>query len=321
MSQNTIPAVLTVHNLSKIFTTGGLIKKLQIFTAVDTISFSLNSGEILGLLGPNGAGKTTTIQMLLGLLTPTSGSIEYFGKNFYAHRSEIMQQVTFASSYLKLPGSLSIYEALEIYSKLYSIPKTMRTVRIHNSLELFGLTAIKDRLIKKLSAGQLTRTMLAKAFLPNPKIVLLDEPTAALDPDIAQQVRTFILEQRRNLGVSVLFTSHNMAEVEEICDRVLIIKQGKILASETPAKLAATVKSAKVRLLVTHNREQLIDYAQKQQIPYTIQEQATGQSIEFSLDEQYIAVFLSDIAYLQVKYTQISIDKPTLEDYFLEIAR
>jgi ABC-2 type transport system ATP-binding protein len=312
---------LTVHNLSKIFTTGGLVKKLQTFTAVDAISFSLDSGEILGLLGPNGAGKTTTIQMLLGLLTPTSGSIEYFGKNFYEHRTEIMQQVTFASSYLKLPGSLSIYEALSIYSKLYGIPKNSRVARIEHSLELFGLTTIKDRLIKKLSAGQLTRTMLAKAFLPQPKIVLLDEPTAALDPDIAQQVRTFILEQRRTVGVSVLFTSHNMTEVEEICDRVLIIKQGKILASETPAKLAATVKSAKVRLFVTHNREQLLAYAQEQNIPYSIPEQTTGKTIEFSLDEQDIAAFLSDIAYLQVKYSQISIDKPTLEDYFLEIAR
>ena len=317
MSRNTNTAVLAAHNLSKVFKTGGLFKKPHVFTAVDNITFSLKAGEILGLLGPNGAGKTTTIQMLLGLLTPTSGSITYFDKDFYRHRSEIMQHVTFASSYLKLPGSLSIDEALVIYSKLYCVPAAIRRARIDKNLELFGLTSIKDRLIKKLSAGQLTRTMLAKAFLPDPKIILLDEPTAALDPDIAQQVRTFILEQRRNLGVSVLFTSHNMAEVEEVCDRVLILKQGKILASETPANLAATVKTSKLHLVVTYNFDQLLLYAQEHHIPYTVQDN----TVELALDEQDIADFLSAIAHLSVKYTQISIDKPTLEDYFLEISR
>lgn len=317
MNNKNPSAILTVKNLTKIFKTHRLFKKTEKFIAVDNISFELNSGEILGLLGPNGAGKTTTIQMLLGLLTPTSGSINYFGKNLSSYRSEIMQQVSFASSYLKLPGSLTVEENLNVYGKIYCLPESIRKDQINKNLEIFGLTKIKDRLSKRLSAGQLTRLMLAKAFLPNPKIILLDEPTAALDPDIAIQIRKFILSQRESLGVSVLFTSHNMAEVEEVCDRVLILKNGKILASETPAKLAATVKNSKVHLLVTANLDHLIEYAKNKKINYKVDHNF----IEIEVQEQEISNFIFDITKLEVKYTQISIDKPTLEDYFLEISK
>lgn len=309
--------VLSVNNLVKTFKTGGIFKKSESFTAVNNISFQLQDSEILGLLGPNGAGKTTTIQMLLGLLTPTSGSINYFGKDLLKDRSEIMQKVTFASSYLKLPGSLSVEENLNIYGKIYSLPTNLRKSQIEKNLDIFGLKQIRSRLTKNLSAGQLTRLMLAKAFLPEPKIILLDEPTAALDPDIAMQVRQFILDQRKNLNVSVLFTSHNMAEVEELCDRVLILKNGTILASETPAKLAATVKISKLHLVVSENLNQLITYAQKKHLPFKIEHN----SITMDIDEHQIADLIFDITKLEVKYTQISIDKPTLEDYFLEISK
>ena len=309
--------VITVTSLTKIFESRGLFIKHEKFTAVDNITFELQKDEILGILGSNGAGKTTTIKMLLGLLTPTAGSIYYFGKNLQYYRAEIMQQVSFASSYLKLPGSLSIEENLNLYARLYCVPEAIRTAQIDKNLKLFGLKHIKNRLTKKLSAGQLTRLMLAKAFLPNPKIILLDEPTAALDPDIALQVRAFILDQRQLSGISVILTSHNMAEVEEVCDRVLILQQGKIIASETPAKLAATVKTSKLRLLVTAHFDKLLLYAQEKNIHYTLNQNF----IELPIDEHTIADFMFDIAQLHVKYTQISINKPTLEDYFLAISQ
>lgn len=317
MSKENNKPILTVNNLVKTFKTGGLIKKQESFTAVNNISFELQEGEILGLLGPNGAGKTTTIQMLLGLLTPTSGSINYFGKDLLKERSEIMQKVSFASSYLKLPGSLSVEENLNIYSKIYCVPAELRSPRIEKNLDIFGLKEIRSRLTKNLSAGQLTRLMLAKAFIAEPKVILLDEPTAALDPDIAMQVRQFILDQRKNLNVSVLFTSHNMSEVEELCDRVLILKNGTILASETPEKLAATVKKSKIHLVISENLVQLITYAQEKNLPFKVEHN----SITLDIDEQHIAEFILDITKLNVKYTQISIDKPTLEDYFLEISK
>jgi ABC-2 type transport system ATP-binding protein len=317
MSIENTHSLLQVAHLTKIFKSGGFFKKQENFTAVDSIDFELKQGEILGLLGPNGAGKTTTIQMLLGLLTPTSGTVRYFGTDFHKNRSAVMQQVSFASSYLKLPDSLSIEENLHLYGKLYCLPRDILKAQIEKNLAIFGLTKIKNRLTKNLSAGQLSRLMLAKAFLPNPKIVLLDEPTAALDPDIALQVRTFILEQRKNLDISILFTSHNMAEVEHLCDRVLILKAGKIIANQTPENLAATVRSAKIVLNITHNLEKLITYLKENTILYKIDKQF----IEINTDEHAIADLLSTFAQLEIKYCQISIDKPTLEDYFLEISK
>jgi len=315
--QKIVEPILKVKNLVKTFKTGGIFKKSESFTAVNNINFELQHGEILGLLGPNGAGKTTTIQMLLGLLTPTKGSIHYFGKDLLKNRSEIMQKVTFASSYLKLPGSLSIEENLNVYGQIYCLPTDFRKKQIEKNLEIFGLKQIRSRLTKNLSAGQLTRLMLAKAFLPDPQIILLDEPTAALDPDIAAQVRQFILDQRKNLNISVLFTSHNMSEVEEVCDRVLILKNGTILASETPAKLAATVKTSKLQLSISENLNQFIVYAKEKQLPFKLEHNV----IRLDVDEHHISDLIFDITKLGVRYTQISIDKPTLEDYFLEIAK
>lgn len=300
--------VLSVKNLTK---------KFYDFIAVNNVSFDLKSGEILGVLGPNGAGKTTTINMLLDLLTPTSGSIEYFGENLHQNRQKILEQVTFASSYVKFPQSLTVYENLNFFGKIYCLEKKIRKEQIEKNIEVFGLTKVKDRLAKNLSAGQITRLMLAKAFLPSPRVILLDEPTAALDPDIALNIRKFILDQRASLGISVLLTSHNMAEVQEMCDRVIVLKDGKILAEGTPKELASKVKNSKVHLLITENFERLINYLKENNIIYNIEQNL----IEINIDEHKIADLLFTLAHLHVKYAQISIDKPSLEDYFLEIAK
>lgn len=237
--------VLRVKNLTKKF--GG-------FTAVDKISFELKKGEILGLLGPNGAGKTTTIQMLLGTLTPTSGEIVYFGKDFFKYRSEILQEVNYASAYSHLPWRLTVEENLQVYARMYGVKDRRR--RIDRLLTEFDVSELGRKTMDGLSAGQKTRVTLCKAFINYPKLILLDEPTASLDPDIAARVRQFLLRQQREYGVSMLFTSHNMAEVTEVCDRVIFLKQGKIIAEDTPEKLAGDATLEEFFLQMSRKEEE-----------------------------------------------------------------
>ena len=168
-----------------------------------------------------------------------------------------------------------------------------------------------------LSAGQATKVMLAKAFLPNPEIVLLDEPTAALDPDAAHEVRQFIVKQKNEHGTSFLITSHNMDEVTEICDRVLVLKQGVIIADNSPEQLASSVASARVHFMISEGKENLLSHLVQSQISHIIAEH----EIIVEIDEQKIAAFLIKLAQMNIHYSQISIDKPTLEDYFLHIAK
>ena len=238
--------ILTVTDLTKIYPPekkGGTP-----FTAVNSISFELFEGQILGLLGPNGAGKSTTISMLLGNLSPTSGNIAYFGKNFATHRSEIMNTVTFASTYIRMPWRLSVMENLRVYAFLYGVSEATFQERAKKFLSFFDVWSQRDKTMSQLSAGQITRIMLAKAFIPYPRVVLLDEPTASLDPDIAHQVRAFVQEQQKTFNTSILYTSHNMDEVSEVCDRVLFLKNGTVIANDTPAKLAGSLHTAKMVL-------------------------------------------------------------------------
>ena len=228
-------SILSVQDLTKIYPPkrrGG-----SSFTAVDQVSFEVEAGEIVGLLGPNGAGKSTTIAMLLGVLTPTSGNIIMFGKNFLIERSACAEQISFASSYIRLPWRLTIYENLRVYALLYGIKKVEFEQRVQQLLEYFGVWDQRHKAISELSAGQITRVMLAKAFMPHPKLVLLDEPTASLDPEIAHDVRAFLRDQQHKYGTTIIYTSHNMAEVTALCDRVMFMKQGKLVATDTPDRL------------------------------------------------------------------------------------
>lgn len=311
-------SLLCAQSLTKIFSYRSFpyIRRVPSFTAVDNISFELQEGEILGILGHNGAGKTTTISMLLGILTPTSGSIAYFGKDLCHYKSQVLTHVTSASAYTKLPPALTVWENLDIVARLYMVPTHERKQRIEYLLEFFGMAYLRDQPVGPFSAGQMTRLMLAKAFLPQPRIVLLDEPTASLDPDIARDVRHFVLQQKKQHGVSFIFTSHNMDEVTHVCDRVLVFKQGKIVANNTPRQLAATITKAKVELLVPDDMARAGGYLRQMNIVHTIDE--SWLSIE--IDEHAIAALLIDLARAQIHYTQITIQKPTLEDYFLQLA-
>lgn len=308
---------LKVDKLSKIFQSGWGPFKRDIYTAVDDISFHVNKGEILGFLGPNGAGKTTTIQMLLGTLTPSSGSISYFGSNFSTNSIKCLTKIGYASGFDKLPARLSVYENLDIVSRIYGLGHRQRFERIKQLLTDFAIWDIRDRQTGTLSAGQATRVLLAKAFAGYPEIVLLDEPTAALDPDVAQQVRKFILLQSEQFETSVLITSHNMNEVTELCDRVLVLKKGKIISDNTPEALSASISKIRINITLSQPLETAISYLQSQNYTFNINQHC----ITVEIDEHQIAQLLGQLAMRNINYSHISIDKPSLEDYFISIAK
>lgn len=310
--------MLSVKNLTKIFKGKHNLfgPRTQDFKAVDNISFDVNQGEVVGFLGPNGAGKTTTIKMLLDLLTPTSGSIRYFNQELQTHRSSILQNIGYASTYTKLPARMSVYENLYIYGRLYGISPQEIPARIAEYLKLFGVERSNQEM-GGLSAGQTTRVMLAKAFMVHPKIALLDEPTAALDPDIAQEVRSFIIQQQKERGITVLLASHNMDEVTAICNRVVVLSKGVIIDDDTPQNLAQGIASARLSLIVLDGMKRIKNFAEQHTLEYIIQDR----SIEIKVDEHDISSVLSSLAGLGVVYNHIQITKPTLEDYFLKVAR
>jgi len=214
-----------------------LTKRFAAFTAVDDISFEIRPGEILGLLGPNGAGKTTTIQMLLGLVTPTTGSIQVFGLDLATHREEILEQVNFSSTYISMPYSLTVEENLRVVARLYGLTQVQR--RIDDMVKKLEMEEFRSKITRKLSSGQMTRLTLAKAFLTQPKILFLDEPTASLDPDIAHKIRHLLKEEQRASGLSILYTSHNMREMETMSDRIIFLQRGKIVAEGTASEIVA----------------------------------------------------------------------------------
>ncbi len=284
--------------------------------AVDGISFELREKEILGLLGPNGSGKTTTIQMLLGTLSKTSGSIVYFGKDFDQHRSWILENITYASTYTSLPWLLSVGENLEVIGRLYGLAPKESAKRFLPLLERFGILNLKDRPIKALSAGQVTRVMLVKAFFIAPKIVLMDEPTASLDPNISREICDFILEQREKAGISILFTSHKMEEVAKLCDRVIFLKNGKIVADDLPKNLARRNALFCLRLTFVQSMDLAVALAEKNHLAYKVDHRL----LEISIEGEQIPSFLNRLAQEGILYLNIQIEEPSLEDYFHTIS-
>jgi len=214
-----------------------LVKVYKGTTAVDGISFSLPSGSITGLLGGNGAGKTTTIAMIMGLVTPTSGSVRVLGAQMPRERYRVLHRMNFESPYVDMPMRLTVRQNLSVFAQLYAVGDIKQ--RIAELSSELDLREFLDRPTGKLSAGQKTRVSLAKALLNRPEILLLDEPTASLDPDTADWVRSRLENYRRARNATVLLASHNMTEVERLCERVIIMKKGRIEDDDTPEQLLA----------------------------------------------------------------------------------
>lgn len=303
-------AVLEVKNLTKKFGS-----KASEFTAVDNVSFELSDGEILGLLGPNGAGKTTTIHMLLGVMEPTLGTITYFGKPFKKHREEILEDVNFSSTYISLPWHFTVLEILDIFAHLYGVKD--RSQRIKKLLIEFEMEDLKDKQFSMLSAGERTRLVLTKAFLNYPKIILLDEPTASLDVEIAVKVREFLKKQKNEYNVSMLFTSHNMAEVDEMCGRIIIINHGKIVAQDSPENLAKQISECEIELSIIDDFQRAKTFFEKKEIPFEVDRYR----FKLVIDEKNISPFLALLAKEKIGYHEISIEKPDLEDFFLSVIK
>ncbi len=224
--------------------------------AVAGISFAVRPGEILGLLGPNGAGKTTTINAILGVLAPEAGTIRIGGLDLAAHRSRALECTNFAAVYAPLPGNLTVEQNLRVFGMLYGVPSLSE--RIGELLAHFDLERFRRTRCGVLSSGEQTRVSLAKALLNRPRLLLLDEPTASLDPASAREVRARIREFVAHDTVGVLWTSHNMAEVAEVCHRVLFLSKGRILLAGDPRALPAEHGKANLEeLFITVAREPL----------------------------------------------------------------
>jgi ABC-2 type transport system ATP-binding protein len=223
---NSPSAVLSVNNLRKRY--GDTV-------AVDGISFHVSRHEIVGLLGPNGAGKTTTINMILGVLEPDGGAVRIEGIDLATHRSQALQRTNFAAVYSPLPGNLTVIENLRFFGLIYGVANLSE--RIENAIAEFDLERFRKVKCGALSSGEQTRVSLAKAVLNRPNLLLFDEPTASLDPSVAREVREKIREVTRRGKGGVLWTSHNMYEVGEVCDRVLFLSRGKILLEGDPRSL------------------------------------------------------------------------------------
>ena len=220
----------------------GLCKRFGAVTAVDDLSFAVQRGEVFGLLGPNGAGKTTTLQMLLGLTTPSSGSARILGLDVARQRRQVLQRVNFSSAYIALPSNLTAWENLNVFAKLYGVRDARR--RIPALLEELEIPAVAARVTGALSSGQLTRLNLCKALLNDPEVLFLDEPTASLDPDISEKVRALLRRLQAERGVTIVYTSHNMLEVERLCDRVLFLARGRRVAEGRPEEVRARAQGA-----------------------------------------------------------------------------
>jgi len=293
-----------------------LTKNYGSFRAVDNISFSLDKGRIVGLLGPNGAGKTTTIQMLVGITLPNGGAIRYFGLDLHRNREACLQRINFSSSYNMLQNRITVWENLIVFAGLYRVKSPERKIR--DMGDYFGITHLMDQRFMTLSAGQKTRVNLVKALLNDPEVVLMDEPTASLDPDIADRTLSLIESLRATRDLAIVYTSHQMDEVTRICDEVIFLDRGHIVAQDTPAGLTRRIKTSQLRVKFAGDPQAVVSALQGQFQDVKLEGQNT---IVVTSEPQLVPKAIFDIGNAGVEVQDIDIRKPTLEDVFLQIAR
>lgn len=300
-------AILSVSNLKKSYGN---------YLAVNDLTFELKKGEVLGLLGPNGAGKTTTTQILLGLTEPDSGTISYFGKNFFTNKEEILSRINFASAYSELQGKLSVRQNLKIFAGLYGVNNADK--KIAELLKLLEIEQVADTLFWHLSSGQQTRAILAKGLINDPEIILMDEPTASLDPDIVNKIIDLIRDLQKQKQVSILFTSHNMEEVSRLCDKVMIMHKGRIAMTDTPLNLAKQIKKTELIITFDSSKEKVSQFLIKEKLDFSF---IRNEIVTISLTEEQIPGLLFDFKDQNIWVQQIDIKKPTMEDVFLSFSK
>lgn len=299
--------VLSVKNLTKRFGS---------FVAVDDISFDVEQGQVVGLLGPNGAGKSTTIHMLLGLTIPTKGQITYFDKNFTNNREETLQRINYSSAFNTLQGRITAFENLLVFGRLYQVTDAKK--KIMELAGYFEATEILSKRFWDLSAGQKTRINLIKSMLNDPEIILMDEPTASLDPDIADKTLSLIEDMIKKRNLTVLFTSHNMSEVTRICNDVIFLDHGTIVAHDTPVGLTKLIPGAQLRLTFDSERKIIEDYLTAQHITFSFENLSI---VIIETQEEQIPKIIFGMSKAGVYMTDIEVKKPDLQDVFLHIAR
>lgn len=239
-----------------------LAKHFGSIVAVDDVSFSVSAGSTTALLGGNGAGKTTTISMILGLLLPTNGTVSVLGEDVLRHRYRVLPRMNFSSPYVDLPRRLTAAQNLKIYARLYGLPNIRQ--RLREVVAAFDLGDFMDRQVASLSAGQKSRVALAKALINTPDLLLLDEPTASLDPDTADWVRGYLKDYQTATGATILLASHNMGEVERMCDDVIMMRAGRIVDRGSPPELIdryGRTNMEEVFLDIARGREQDGDWS------------------------------------------------------------
>lgn len=293
-----------------------LTKKYGDFTAVNGISFEVPKGKVVGLLGPNGAGKTTTIQMLLGITQETAGSIKYFGQDFKTHRAVSLQRINFASAYNTLQGRISVMENMLVFADLYDI-KNPRA-KIDELMDFFDISRHANHTYWELSAGERTRANLVKALINDPELILMDEPTASLDPDIADKTLSLIEHLKAEKSLSILFTSHKMDEVTRVCDEVIFVNHGTIVAQDTPQNLTKKIDRSTLRVVFEGKKEAVAKFLDTEEQKY---EFVGSHVVVIDTKEKQVPQLIVGLSKAGIEVTDIEVHKATLEDVFLNIAR
>jgi ABC-2 type transport system ATP-binding protein len=292
------------------------VKLYGSFRAVDRVSFNLHKGKILGLLGPNGAGKTTTIQMLVGITLADGGTIRYFGQDLHRYRQACLQRINFSSSYNMLQGRITVWENLVVFAGLYRVHRPEQKIRDLGAY--FGITELMGQRFLTLSAGQRTRVNLVKALLNDPEVILMDEPTASLDPDIADRTLSLIESLRESRDLAIVYTSHEMDEVTRICDEVIFLDHGRIVAQDSPRNLTKRIANSQVRVTFDGPASRVANALQARYADVSL----PGQNVVVvTTPEHLVPQAIFDIGNAGVQVLDIDIRKPTLEDVFLQIAR
>lgn len=301
------PAALEVRNLTKSY---------GAYRAVDGVSFDVARGKIVGLLGPNGAGKTTTIQMLVGITLPDGGSIRYFGHDLHRERAACLQRINFSSSYNNLQSRITVWENLLVFARLYRIARPQDKIRELSAY--FGIVGYMNQRFLTLSAGQRTRVNLVKALLNDPEVILMDEPTASLDPDIADRMLSLIESLRESRDLAIVYTSHQMEEITRICDEVVFLDRGRIVAYDTPSGLTRRFSTARVRIVFVGQAHVVLEALRP---IFTEVDLVSPNEVVVCTSVERVAQVLLAIANAGVTVRDVDIRKPNLEDVFLQIAR